>query len=53
MLIRAVLLANGPPTRAASAWLKRGVQRGLKIWLLAGAVGGWVGGLFSSLSFPF
>ena len=52
MLIRAVLLANGPPTGAASAWLKRGVQRGLKIWLLAGAVGGWVAS-FSQFLFSF
>ena len=53
MLIRAVLLANGPPTGAASAWLKRGVKRGLKIWLLAVAVGGWVGGLFFTVLFSF
>ena len=51
MLIRAVLLANGPPTGAASAWLKRGVQRGLKIWLLAVAVGGWVGSFSQCSSF--
>ena len=46
MLIRAVLLANGPPTGAASACAKE-PAKDLAFWRLCW----WVGGPFSH--FPF